>query len=441
MDIIIIINFRKGGIFLKKLILLPIAAALLCGCGAGYKTSRTSSEFSANIIDDSSESALPFDDYFPEIQPDTPVLTYLGRRDLKGSDALSLYKKTFAADFSESETLIREYCSEYRLADALSEKISSDRSPDLTDKLPNSFPYLMSKNYYEDLTQYLDRSAPQWEEYAPYIDYYSYNGNHFFYPETVTAAPRFLVYCKERFSSLGITDPEKLYYDNKWTRTEFVNAARTFCGAMGGVGVYGDLITDGFISAAGETVFAKSENGQLVCNLNGAKITEVFDFLKNELSPNMLTENFTGFDKIINGRAAFLLVDDKGYEELLELDSWKTYGTVPIPRSDESEIYYTAASCDGFLVPKGAKNVKGAAGFINCGRIAARQNKAQAAESTLGKMRENGLTAVPEENYCFDADTNAAISAYLNSPLSSNEETSADTLAIETAIAEINSLN
>lgn len=431
----------KGGIFLKKRILLLAAAALLCGCSAGSHQNGTSSESSASIDDDSSESALPFDDYFPEIQPDTPVLTYLGRRDLKGSDALSLYNKTFAADYSESETLIREYCSEYRLADALSEKISSDRSPDLTDKLPNSYPYLMSKNYYEDLTQYLDRSAPQWEEYAPFIEYYSYGGNHFFYPETVTAAPRFLVYCKERFSTLGITDPEKLFYENNWTRTEFVNAAKTFCGAMGGVGVYGDYITDGFISAAGETVFSKSENGQLVCNLNGAKITEVFDFLKNELSENMNTENFTGFDKIINGRAAFLLIDDEGYEELLKIDSWKTYGVVPVPRSDESDIYYTAASCDGFLVPKGAKNVKGAACFINCGRITARQKETEAADSVLGKMRENGLTAVPEENYCFDANTNAAIAAYLNSPLSQNENIPADTLAIETAIAEINSLN
>lgn len=411
--------------------------ALLCGCSAGSHKNASS----APSTDESTDSSLPFDDYYPDIQPDTPVLTYLGRRDLKGSDALSLYKKTFAADYSESETLIREYCSEYRLADALSEKISSDRSPDLTDKLPNSYPYLISKNYYEDLTKYLDRSAPQWEEYAPYIDYYSYGEHHFFYPETVTAAPRFLVYCKERFSTLGITDPEQLFYENKWTRTEFINAAKTFCGSMGGVGVYGDYITDGFISAAGETVFAKSENGQLVCNLNSEKITEVFDFLKNELSAKMNTENFTGYDKIINGRAAFLLVDEEGYEELLKIDSWKTYGAVPVPKSDESEIYYCAASCDGFLVPKGAKNVKGAACFINCGRIVAQQKENEETADVLGKMRENELIAVPEENYCFDEKTNAAIAAYLNSPLSGESEQPADTLAIEKAISEINSLH
>ena len=426
---------------MKKRIVLLAAAALLCGCSSVSYKSETSSDLSPSLDEESSDSSLPFDDYYPEIKPDTPVLTYLGRRDLQGSDALALYKKTFAADYTEAETLTREYCSEYRLSDALSEKISSDNSPDLTDKLANSYPYLMSKNYYEDLTKYLDRSAPQWEEYAPYIDFYSYGGNHFFYPETVTAAPRFLVYCKERFSTLGISDPEKLFYENKWTRSEFISAAKTFCGAMGGVGVYGDFITDGFISAAGETVFSKSENGQLVCNLNGAKITEVFDFLKNELSGSLLTENFTGYDKIINGRAAFLLIDDEGYEELLKIDSGKTYGVVPIPRSDESEIYYTAASCDGFLVPKGAKNVKGAAGFINCGRIAARQKEGELSESVLGKMRENTLTAVPEENYCFDKDTNAAIAAYLGSPLSREEEPPADTSAIEKTIAEINSLN
>lgn len=413
----------------------------MCGCSTVSNKSETSSYNSAVIDDEQTESSLPFDDYFPEIQPDTPVLTYLGRRDLKSSEALSIYKKTFAADYSESDMLIREYCSEYRLADALSEKISSDRSPDLTDKLPNSYPYLMSRNYYEDLTKYLDRSAPQWEEYAPYIDYYSYNGNHFFYPETVTAAPRFLVYCKERFSTLGIPDPEKLFYENKWTRSEFVSAAKTFCGAMGGVGIYGDFITDGFISASGETVFSKSESGQLVCNLNGEKITEVFDFLQNELSKKMLTENFTGYDKIINGRAAFLLIDDESYEELLKIDSGKTYGVVPIPRSDESEVYFCAASCDGFLVPKGAKNIKGAACFINCGRIASRQNETDDTENVLAKMRANGLTAVPEENYCFSSETNDAVFAYLGSALSQSDDAQPDILTIELALADINSLN
>lgn len=421
--------------------MLLISAALLCGCSTVSNKSETSSYNSAVIDDEQTESSLPFDDYFPEIQPDTPVLTYLGRRDLKSSEALSLYKKTFAADYSESDMLIREYCSEYRLADALSEKISSDRSPDLTDKLPNSYPYLMSRNYYEDLTKYLDRSAPQWKEYAPYIDYYSYNGNHFFYPETVTAAPRFLVYCKERFSTLGIPDPEKLFYENKWTRSEFVSAAKTFCGAMGGVGIYGDFITDGFISASGETVFSKSESGQLVCNLNGEKITEVFDFLQNELSKKMLTENFTGYDKIINGRAAFLLIDDESYEELLKIDSGKTYGVVPIPRSDESEVYFCAASCDGFLVPKGAKNIKGAACFINCGRIASRQNETDDTENVLAKMRANGLTAVPEENYCFSSETNDAVFAYLGSALSQSDDAQPDILTIELALADINSLN
>lgn len=418
-------------------VITALSAVILSGCGANSDSSPSGKE---SI---SEESTLPFDDYFPEITPDTPALTYLGSRDLKCSEALKLYSRTFAADYKQSDILVREYCSEYRLSDVLSEKIASGRSPDLTDKLPNSFPYLMSKNYYEDLTEYLDRSAPQWTDYASYIDFYSYNGGHFFYPETVTAAPSFLVYSKERFTALSIPDPETLYYDGKWTRAEFTEAAKRFCAAMGGTGIYGDGITDGFISSEGETVFSKSENGQLVCNLNGEKITEVFDYLENVLSTKVHTEEFTGFDRIINGRSAFLLIDESGYNRLLEIDSGQNYGVVPIPKADESGAYYCAASCEGFLVPKGAKNVKGAACFINCGRIAAAQSEAEQPESVLTKMRANGLEAVPEENYCFDKETNSAIREYLALPLMSTEESyfSSGLADIEAAVSEINSLN
>ena len=417
--------------------ILAAFAALLCGCGANSDNQPSEK---ASV---SEESSLPFDDYFPEITPDTPALTYLGSRDLMCSEALKLYNKTFAADYKQSDILVREYCSEYRIADVLSERIASGRSPDLTDKLPNSFPYLMSKNYYEDLTKYLDRSAPQWTEYTSYIDFYSYNGGHFFYPETVTVAPRFLVYSKERFKALAIPDPETLYYDGKWTRDAFTEAARKFCAAMGGTGIYGDGITDGFISSEGETVFSKSESGQLVCNLNGEKITKVFDYLENVLSVGVRTEEFTGFDRIINGRSAFLMIDESGYNKLLEIDSGQNYGVVPIPKADESGAHFCTASCEGFLVPKGAKNVKGAACFINCGRIAAAQNEAGLPESVLTKMRANGLEAVPEENYCFDAKTNGAIKEYLALPLMSTEESyySSSLSDIEAAVSEINSLN
>lgn len=431
--------FLRGGGGLKKrkfAVLAALSAIILSGCGSN--TDNYTSEKEAV----SSESSLPFDDHYPEITPDTPVLTYLGTRDLRSSEALKLYGKTFAADYKEADILVREYCSEYRLADALSEKMASDRSPDLTDKLPNSFPYLMSKNYYEDLTEYLDRSAPQWVDYASYIDFYSYNGGRFFYPEAVTAAPRFLVYSKERFAALKIPDPETLYYGGKWTREDFTAAAVGFCRAMGGTGIYGDGITEGFISSAGETVFSKTESGQIACNLTGAGVTEVFDYLKNELSGKIKTENFTGYDRIINGGSAFLLIDESGYNELLAIDSGQNYGVVPIPKADGGNVYFCAASCEGFLVPKGAKNVKGAACFINCGRIAAAQSESEAPESVLAKMRTNGLTAVPEENYCFDAETNAAMKEYLSSPLSAEESGVSDSLTkIEAAVADINSLN
>ncbi len=425
----------------KRIVPLIMAALVLCGCSSGATSDYKTSESNIYLTG----SSLPFDDSFPESTPEIISLTYLGSRDRSELKGLELYKATFAAGYDGEDVLTVEYCSENRLAEVLSEKMSADRSPDLTDKLPNSYPYLMSKNYYADLTPYIDKTAPQWEGLSDYIDYYSYNGHNYFYPETVTAAPTFLVYDKQHFALLDIQDPEELYYDNKWTRTAFVNCANTFASITGGTGIYGENISDGFIASTGIPLFGKNENGKLVSNLNDSAVIEMMDFLKEEIVEKNLTGNFSGYDKFLQGQSAFMTADDIDYESLTADYPEMDLGAVPFPQKDGTAYYayYCQASCEGFLVPRGAANVNGAASFINCGRIAVQQEIDEHENSVLVKMRSNGLKAVAGENYCFDDLASSAVRIILNSPFSEGNGPTDDTLddcndIISEVIADIN---
>jgi len=66
----------------------------------------------------------------------------------------------------------------------------------------------------------------------------------------------------------------------------------------------------------------------------------------------------------------FMCTDERTLGELRTLSPSFNVGIVPFPQFDSDGTYYVRAVSEGFLVPKGAKNIRNAASFINCSRIA-----------------------------------------------------------------------
>lgn len=343
--------FRKIGAAL-----LSTAAVLCCGCSnsSSDSVSVTSSDRSSSTVSEAAFS-LPQNVSQPERSNE---VTYFGSKDI--SSISELYSK------QSGGTVRIEQAGGSNYIDILSEKISADDSPDLCDKVDNTFPYLMSMNLYEDLTNYIDTTSPQWLELTDVIEHYSFKGGRYFYPTTVKVMPEFLIYIKTKYIQCGnLPDPEKQWLKNEWTWGEFLMGATGILNSEFGsedVLISGGEMFENFLAATGVSLFPYN-GSRFVNGLSTVNASRVFDMLSSY--DVKYTDNINANDEIES--VVFLSGDESVLAELRKTDL--TVGAVPYPRDDNADKYYCKAVAEGFLVPKGAKNIQSAASFINTSRI------------------------------------------------------------------------
>ena len=364
-------------VFRKIVAVLLSAATVMCSGCSGSTNGGVNSTASEKISSTVSEAAFSLPQNVSQPERSNEV-TYLGSKDISGIS--ELYSKQSGGAVKIEKAGGSDYIS------VLSAKISADDSPDLCDKVDNTFPYLMSMNLYEDLTNYIDTTSPQWLELTDVIERYSFKGGRYFYPTTVTVMPQFLIYVKTKYIQYGnLPDPEKQWLKNEWTWDEFLQGAAGILNSEFGreyVLISGSEVFDNFLVSSGKPLF--SYNGsRFVSGLPTENANRVFDFLS-------LYE--TKYENVINandeiGVAVFLSGDESTLAELRKTDL--TVGAVPYPRDANADKYYCKAVAEGFLVPKGAKNIQSAASFINSSRIADASEEQQ--EKKDKKLIELGL--------------------------------------------------
>lgn len=408
---------------LYRAAVLSFLILTMVGCGSGSAEPE-------NISADNASAASGTATAFPAVNPDSansdiksePVsLTYFGNREI--SEVSALFSKNTGGTVN-----IESGSADYTAyTEKLSEKISSDSAPDLCDKIDNTYPYLISKNLYENLTDYIDVTSPQWAGYVDIIEAYSFKGGHYFYPTCVTAAPDFLIYNKNAFVKCGVSDPEMLWKNNEWTWSAFINVSADVImdeqseenALIGGKNIF-----ENFLTTTGENMFF--QNGPLFENcLTSSNSVRVHSLLSNYMTD--YSDNIeSDFIDFVNGESdlkpVFISGDERMLIELRKTN--QTVGAVPFPRDEESEKYYCSADCEGFLVPKGAKNIQAAASFINLSRIS---NSAEEHKASIEKsLRDSGLlrsdiewlenfrssdkmSPLPVETQCLDEAGNAAV--------------------------------
>lgn len=393
---------------------LLTTATLCCGCqnGSGDVSSDAGSSNPQSVFSDAAFTVPE-----PVSTPvQSSVITYFGSKDI--SEFAELYKKTTGGTI-----VIESPTGNY--TDLLSQKISSDASPDLCDKVDNTYPYLISQNLYEDLTNYIDTTAPQWADMTDSIEHYSFKGARYFYPTSVKAMPQFLIYVKSTYIQCGnLPDPEKLWLNNEWTWDTFRHGAAGIIespASPANVLVSGGDIFSNFLSSTGVPIF--SQVGSRFAN--GLTTDEAADV--NELLSAYkinYTDSFNAADKI--GDTVFISGDERMLAELRKTNL--TVGAVPYPRYVGSDKYYCKAATEGFLVPKGAKNIQNAAIFINCSRIVdssdEHREKVNSELTKIGLLRSDvewlerlrsstKMTPIPVDENCFDSDVNINIKQLL----------------------------
>lgn len=399
-----------------------IAAAMfvgvlaVCGCSAESAYSGVSSGSAVTYSDDERPAVSAFE--IPKLasNTETPYLTFFGTGELS-SAALNDYADTAGIVGTETPVTV-VHVSDELYESRLSELINSDESPDLTEKRENTFPFLMSRNIYEDLTPYMDAAAPQWEGFSGYIDRYAFKGAHYFYPTAVNVAPELLVYDKMRCVQAGTPDPERLWEKDEWTLdalTEYTDAIDATVGHVDCICC--EDIAENILAMTGAALIEKDESGKFVSRVGSENYLTMRGFFSAHLC-NIMREGTVGLRQSLT---SFMCVDNASLGELRETQLH--LGIVPFPKLDSESPYYVRAVSEGYLVPKGAKNVRNAASFINCSRIAETSDEGikerrremkklgflQSDVEWIELIRGGDYELVLDEGLCLDKDANAAM--------------------------------
>ncbi len=405
---------HKGENTVKAKQIIMIAALALMPLIVGCSNGGTDVSYRNTLSEYSTESsAEPFDTVNSYSDTNDPNLQYLGSQDLTKSPAYELYMKNYAQNI-DGNVIEWERVSPSFLAERLSERISSDLSPDLCDKIDNSLPYLSKKNLYEDLTEYIDITAPQWESYAEYISASAAGKGRYFYPTSITASPYVLLYSKSRLSRYGVDDPLTLWHNGEWT-------LGTIEQAFAGYHVIGgSALAENFLASSGTSLFTIERNGKVTSNLHTESFARSAAFVAaNCTQDSSSTYHFAdGIGSLQSGEYLFLSITESELEQIRHDYPESDFEIVPFPRSDSADKHYYYATAEGFLVPKRAKNIKAAASFINCSRIAAQTyttpsgstNLSDTDIQTLSEIRSADLSQlVFDTNRCLDSDANSSV--------------------------------
>lgn len=332
-------------------------------------TSATSATTTTNTLDDDANNPVDITDFVDESKTlENPNLTYLGHYDMRVAGDIKPGVKLFEETYGGKIDYVQ--CAWEERYDKLQIMIASGESPDLFDKQDDTFPYRITRNVYEDLTDYMDLSQAHWDGMEPLVEQYSYQGKHYYYPFTANAIPNCLIYNKSLFESLSIADPMDLYRNNEWTWANFKQCMIDFMKYQEDPwgGVYG-LVGDQLIITTGTPLIGKDADGNFVSNMNSAEVERAANFLE-ELRKEELCVRGDGMwsnesAPLAKGKVAFLGVGQWKITDFCKArDKFET-GFVPFPRDEKADKYYYGTSSFGYMVPKGASNIKGAATFID----------------------------------------------------------------------------
>lgn len=308
---------------------------------------------------------------------DGVTLKYLGGYDItKAGDirpAYNYFKEKFNSE------IVIDNCPDGEIMTKLATYISSDMSPDLVDRRDNTFPYFITRSMYEPLDNYIDLDDPVWASVKPFIEDYSVNGKHFYYPWVYVISGTFLIYNRAFFEEFGVADPVELYNAGNWTWNEFLKCMTDFVDnntvVENPLGIYG-TIGAGFINTTGKALVGY-ENGQLVNNMRSPEVERAQAFLENcrkEGLSKLSYEDYgnTNAEPVRYGYSAFHSMGDwkiTDYSKLQQKDDTLDIMFVPFPRDPSADEYYYGFGNFGYLVPSGSKNIKLAAEFMTCVRM------------------------------------------------------------------------
>ena len=407
----------------KRTAALLLAAAAFCiaGCASG----ESGSSYGVSR-DGFGEPAVV------DIDPNakTGTIKWLVYEDLKSemADMVTMFETQYSGSVEQ------EICaSGGAYFDRLGTLIAGGDSPDIVRYEWRSFPHGMSYNMYTPIDSYIDFDSELWIGVKEVADQFAYNGKHY-YPPNSLATNYALNYNNLALEANGISDPMPLVENDQWTWSAFEEMLKTWCNispdhiGYNGVGGMSFILTTG-------TKTIDIQNGQIINNLRNENVQRCMTWLEGLRREGLLGASAEQQDRgaingyvapesaFVDGNLLFLGMDPTwAYTAAKEAMDGKNLPNeikfIPFPRDDLSDTYYHGGSTAGFMIPSGAKNIKGALDWIVLNRtvetdpdeIASARKKALADIKDYYPKCACGHVFTDEENeagitVCPDCDT------------------------------------
>ena len=263
--------------------------------------------------------------------------------------------------------------------DKLGTLIAGGESPDIVRYEWRSFPHGMSYYMYTPIDSYIDFDSELWTGVKEVAEQFVYNGQHYYAPNSL-ATNYALNYNNLVLQENGIEDPMELVQQDTWTWTVFEDMLKRWCDispdhiGYNGVGGMSFVLTTG-------TKTIDIENGQIINNLRNENVQRCMTWLEGLRKEGLLgasaeqvehgaTNGYVAPESaFVDGNLLFLGMDPTwafgaAKEALDKQQIPNDIKFIPFPRDDLSNVYYHGGSTAGYMIPSGAKNIKGALDWI-----------------------------------------------------------------------------
>ncbi len=359
--------------------LLSAAVLLVSGCGGGRapaatEAGQTTAQASQTEKAETTVNAanMEFEEAeIKEIDKDQPTGTIklLIYYDLCSSaaDLVDLFESRYGG------TIDQEICgSGTAYFERLGTLVAADSSPDITRYEWASFPHGISRNMYTPIDTYIDLDSDLWVGMKDIAEQFAYSGKHYYVPYMLSS--NFAInYNKCVLEEHGLEDPMELYKNGEWTWDSFRDLLRKWCDISPDHIGYTGVGAMSFIATTGTKVI-DVQNTEIINNLNSDKIVRCMEFLE-DLYRQGLTG--TGYvdpgEAFVDGKTLFLGMEPvwsygAACESLFRKNLDYDMAFVPFPRDPNADNYYIAYDSFGYMIPAGAKNIKGAVDWITLNR-------------------------------------------------------------------------
>ncbi len=388
---------------MKKIMAVCMAAAMIAtvaGCdeggtapvttsGAGPGTSGTTTAATTTDPDEGAKTDEEAKDIVSEdFAPDgnAGLVKFLGYYDIRdGSDQYLVFQTP-----EWGGTIEYNSCSSGpAYFEKLGTLIAADDSPDLVTYEWLSFPGGMAKNMYEALDEHFDLNTALWADMKQTVEDFAYEGKHYYYPYQIRTYFA-LNYNRKTVENAGLTDPYELYMAGNWTwdtwrqmMIDFCNQDDTNIGYCSTPDVLASIV-----ATTGTNFVDVRPDGTIVNNLGDANVTRAMEFIEglhrdglfynkelgDWVSPQLWAVNsaqvlFLGMEPSWCYSDASKIIQNPAGVENDIFDTPSDFAFVPFPRDPSSDTYNLAYDTFGYMVPKGAKNIKGAVDWIYCNRV------------------------------------------------------------------------